>query len=110
MKPIITSCSTQTALEARCFVVVAGQVTPTDDPPGQGGYRHLAPFVGGSGVVGPHGGYLAGPIFGEETIVHAELDRSRLARAASLYSPFGKDGRPDLFTLRGPLDSPEVPR
>ncbi len=100
MRHVIASSSTQTALEGRCFVVAAGQVTPADDAPGKGGYHPLAPFIGGSGVVGPNGAYLAGPVYGEEAILYAELRFSALTRAGSLFSPFGKDGRPDLFELR----------
>jgi nitrilase len=97
--PIIVSATTQAALEARCYVVAACQVSSSDDPPGPAGYRPLVPFVGGSGIAAPNGTFLAGPAFSGEEIVAAEIDLASLPRALALFDPFGRDARDDLFAV-----------
>jgi nitrilase len=50
-------------------------------------------------VVGPLGQSLAGPVFGEETVLTADLDRSDLARAKFDFDVVGHYARPDVFRL-----------
>jgi nitrilase len=79
------------ALEGRCFVLSACQCVP---PSGSG-----APIRGGSCIVGPLGELLAGPLYGEQTIVTADLDRGDLARAKFDFDVVGHYARPDVFRL-----------
>jgi nitrilase len=54
---------------------------------------------GGSAILGPDGGYLAGPLYGEEGILYAELDPARLAEERQRFDPAGHYHRPDVFSL-----------
>jgi nitrilase len=54
---------------------------------------------GGSAILGPDGGYLAGPLYDEEGILYANLDPSRLAEERQRFDPAGHYHRPDVFTL-----------
>jgi nitrilase len=54
---------------------------------------------GGSAILGPDGGYLAGPLYGEEGILYAELDPTRLAEERQRFDPAGHYHRPDLLRL-----------
>jgi len=54
---------------------------------------------GGSCIVGPLGGLLAGPVYGEEGVLTADLHRGDLARAKFDFDVMGHYARPDVFTL-----------
>ncbi len=95
---------THVALEGRCFVLSACQFLsrsdlppgyPTDRlPPGQDD-----PIRGGSCILGPLGELLAGPTFGRECILRADLDPRDLARARFDFDVVGHYARPDVFRL-----------
>ena len=55
---------------------------------------------GGSAIVGPDGGYLAGPLWDEEGILYADLDPQRLYEERQRFDPSGHYHRPDVFRLR----------
>lgn len=55
---------------------------------------------GGSAIVGPDGGYLAGPLYDEEGILYADLDPDRLLEERQRFDPVGHYHRPDIFRLR----------
>jgi nitrilase len=92
------------ALEGRCFVLSACQFLKRSDLPS--GYpteqipvsQHVL-IRGGSCIVGPLGGLLAGPVYGEECIITANLDRADLARAKFDFDVVGHYSRPDVFRL-----------
>jgi len=54
---------------------------------------------GGSAILAPDGSYLAGPLYGEEGILHAELDPARLAAERQRFDPAGHYHRPELLRL-----------
>jgi nitrilase len=54
---------------------------------------------GGSAIVGPDGAYLAGPLWDEEGILYAELDRTRLFEERQRFDAAGHYHRPDVFRL-----------
>ena len=58
--------------------------------------------VGGSAIVTPSGdcGYLAGPVYGEETILYADLDMAKVVEAKQSFDVAGHYARPDVFELR----------
>jgi nitrilase len=101
------------AMEGRCFVLSACQFLrrddfPADDPVKQSAASHEALIRGGSCIVGPLGQILAGPKFGEECILVADLDRAELARAKFDFDVVGHYSRPDVFRLevnQSPLKS-----
>lgn len=95
---------THIALEGRCFVLSACQLLQRSDlPPGYPTERFPASqdvlIRGGSCIVGPLGQLLAGPKYGEECILTADLDRSELARAKFDFDVVGHYSRPDVFQL-----------
>ena len=92
------------ALEGRCFVLSACQVLrradlPPDDPPARLPADQDWLIRGGSCVVGPLGHLLAGPVYGEECVLVADLDRADLVRAKFDFDVVGHYARPDVFTL-----------
>lgn len=92
------------ALEGRCFVLSACQfLTRKDCPPdyaaGFGDDPGAVLIRGGSCVVSPLGHLLAGPAFGEEAVLIADLDHDEIARARFDFDPVGHYARPDVFRL-----------
>jgi len=57
------------------------------------------PFDGGSGIVGPDGNWVAGPVVGHEELVVAEVDRARLEAERMSVDPSGHYNRPDVLSL-----------
>ena len=92
------------ALEGRCFVLSACQFLRRSDlPPGYPTERLPVSqdvlIRGGSCIIGPLGELLAGPKYGEECILVANLDRADLARAKFDFDVVGHYSRPDVFRL-----------
>ena len=54
---------------------------------------------GGSAILAPDGSYLAGPLYGEEAILYAELDPDVLLQARQRFDPAGHYHRPDVLRL-----------
>ena len=54
---------------------------------------------GGSAVLGPDGGYLAGPLYDEEGVLYAELDPARLFEERQRFDAAGHYHRPDVLKL-----------
>ncbi len=95
---------THIALEGRCFVLSACQCLHRGDlPAGYPTDRFLPTqemlIRGGSCIVGPLGQTLAGPKYGEECILTANLDLADLARAKFDFDVVGHYSRPDVFRL-----------
>jgi nitrilase len=55
---------------------------------------------GGSVIVGPLGEVLAGPVYGEESVLTAEIDLGEIAEAKYDLDVAGHYARPDVFQLR----------
>ena len=55
---------------------------------------------GGSAILAPDGSYLAGPLYDEEGILYAELDRARILEERQRFDPVGHYNRPDVLGLR----------
>jgi nitrilase len=57
---------------------------------------------GGSAILGPDGGYLAGPLYGEEVVLYADLEADRLHEERQRFDPAGHYHRPEIlrFELR----------
>lgn len=91
------------AFEGRCFVFMSNQyVEKSMYPKDLKGYREIEdqPEVmcrGGSCIIDPFGNYLAGPAFGKETIITADIDLDEIIRAKMDFDPIGHYSRPDLF-------------
>jgi nitrilase len=76
------------AMEGRCFVLSACQ------------YSSEPLIRGGSCIIAPLGQVLAGPQFGEETILTADLDLDEITRGKYDLDVVGHYARPDIFDLR----------
>jgi len=92
------------ALEGRCFVISACQYMTRADVPDdfttvQGDAQDTTLINGGSLIVSPLGEMLAGPSFGKEDIIIAELDLSEIARGKMDFDAVGHYARSDVFTL-----------
>jgi len=93
------------ACEGRCFVLASNQyVTRSMYPKDLEASEELArqPEVmcrGGSAIVSPLGEVLAGPLFGEEGMLTAELDLGEVARSRLDFDVVGHYARPDVFRL-----------
>jgi nitrilase len=90
------------ACEGRCFVLSANQFATRGDYPADYPLEGDAGEVlcrGGSVIVSPLGEVLAGPAFGEQTILRADLDLDRITEAKYDFDVVGHYARPDVFTL-----------
>ena len=93
------------ARESRAFVVSPchfqrGSSYP-DDFPLREEIAELNPLGrGGSAILAPDGSYLAGPLYGEEGILYADLDPQRLAEERQRFDAAGHYHRPDVLSLQ----------
>ncbi len=99
------------AFEGRCFVICAASYLRSTDLPrdfelsdamlsgaeDEGDDDEILP--GGSGIIGPDGRWLAGPVKGREEIVVADLDLGRIAEEQQALDTAGHYNRPDVFQL-----------
>jgi nitrilase len=93
------------ACEGRCFVLGCNQyVTKSMYPTGLSGLGDLANLPeelcrGGSVIISPLGKTLAGPLYGKEGTLIADLDMSELAQSKYDFDVTGHYSRPDIFQL-----------
>jgi nitrilase len=92
------------AAEGRCFVLSCNQFARRSDyPDDYPAYPDEPPDSvvcrGGSVIVGPLGGVLAGPLFDRPGFLVADLDLDDLARAKFDFDVAGHYARPDVFRL-----------
>lgn len=99
------------AFEGRCFVICAASYLRMADVPEDFELRELLRdgvevetdgdelLSGGSGVIGPDGAWLAGPVFGREDIITAEIDLERIREEQQALDAVGHYNRPDVFRL-----------
>lgn len=93
------------ACEGRCFVLGCNQfVTKDMYPPDLEGIEELdeQPQVlcrGGSAIISPLGEVIAGPLYGEEGILYADLDLGEVARGKFDFDVTGHYARPDVLQL-----------
>ena len=97
---------THIALEGRCFVLSCNQYVEKKDYPDEWQAELVGqPKVmcrGGSTIISPLGKVLAGPFYGGEKILLAQLDRRDLIRSKLDFDPVGHYHRPDLFQFFHP--------
>jgi len=89
------------ALESQVYVLMAcGLLSPDqvpDDFPLKG--RTLWNVNGGSGIIGPDGEYLVGPVYDEETILYAEIDPVKILKEKWKIDTVGHYSRNDVVQL-----------
>ncbi|MBI4297162.1 MAG: carbon-nitrogen hydrolase family protein [Chloroflexi bacterium] len=94
------------ALEAQCFVLSAGSLLRPQDFPEK--WHHLvsshhlncSAAVGGSAMVNPFGRFMAGPNFGQETLLYADCQASQIKLAKVLFDLLGHYSRWDIVRLQ----------
>ncbi len=92
------------ALEGRCFVLSACQhitrgAYPDDYDCALGDDPDTVLMRGGSMIVDPLGGVLAGPDYSGETILYANIDPDAVVRGKYDFDVVGHYARPDVFRL-----------
>lgn len=89
------------AVESRSYVVVAASFLREAHVPADLPLRNETSWQidGGSGVIGPDGTWIAGPLLGEEGILTAPIDLTTLDRQRAVRDAVDAYGRPDLFRL-----------
>ncbi len=92
------------ALEGRCYVLAACQYARRADYPDDYATVITADtddslIGGGSVIVDPLGEVLAGPIYGQECILFADVDLDRRVRSHLDLDVVGHYARPDVFQL-----------
>ena len=98
------------AMQAGAYVVMAGGLLREQDMPGDiselkmtidGHDRHLVmPCDGASGIIGPDGDYLAGPVYDQETILAAKGNTGTVMFQKMIADHAGHYTRPDVFEFR----------
>ena len=93
------------AKEGRCFVLSACQFLKRSDAPEnydcvQGQDPETVLIRGGSVIVSPKGDVLAGPLYGEEGTLVAEVDPADFIRGKWDLDVAGHYSRPDVFSLQ----------
>ena len=104
-RPVWAASMTHIALEGRTHVLSACQFITKDAYPDDHPFDKELPFGetairGGSMIVAPTGEVLAGPVYGEETLLYAEIDPGLKTRSHLDFDPVGHYSRPDVFELR----------
>ncbi len=92
------------ALEGRCFVLTACQFLRKKDFPDTvrvslGDSPDAILMRGGSAIISPLGKVLAGPHFGSEAILTADIDLNDIGRGKFDFDVLGHYSRPDVFQL-----------
>lgn len=93
------------ACEGRCFVLGCNQYLERGMYPGDlVGREDLEDAEevlnrGGSAILGPLGEEIAGPLYGREDILRADLELAAIPRARFDFDPTGHYARPDVFQL-----------
>lgn len=93
------------AMEGRCFVLSSCQHLRRKDFPMEAMHNRLPEaddtvlMRGGSCIVSPLGKVLAGPVYGEDVLLTAEIDMDDIPRAQMDFDPVGHYARPDVFQL-----------
>ncbi|MCY3977377.1 MAG: carbon-nitrogen hydrolase family protein [Chloroflexi bacterium] len=94
------------AFEGRTFVLAVGNIMPASDFPAEldlperlRAQPESLLLNGGSAVIAPDGNYLIKPVYGEETILYADLDLNRIAEEQMTLDVTGGYARDDIFTF-----------
>lgn len=90
------------ACESRSYVIGCNQLLRREDYPSHLNEAPGPDFTtgtGGSVIVSPLGNVLAGPVFGREEILLAEIDHREIIRAKMDFDPIGHYNRPDIFSF-----------
>jgi nitrilase len=108
----VTPATRSYAVDAQCFVVSANLILTMDDIPddfpfkkqinyvGEGQDNFVCFCCGGSHIVNPFSEFIAGPVFGEETILYADCDFDLIKAAKVQIDGMGHYQRWDIANLQ----------
>ena len=101
VKPTMDFASREYAFEGQVFVIASsGHITENMVPDSFPLKKHtMWDYPGGSGIISPRGEYLAGPVYGKEDIVYADIDMDMIIRSKAVIDGVGHFSRPDILTL-----------
>lgn len=99
--PVIDAACRQYAFEGQTFVLAACGYITREQVPDDFVYKDKTVWAscGGSGVISPVGQYLAGPLYGQEGVLYAEVDLRLIPLAKCMVDGVGHYARPDLLSL-----------
>jgi nitrilase len=89
------------ALEGQVFVVISCGFMTEEMVPDTFPLKRKTQWevAGGSGIVGPDGEYVAGPVYGKEEIIYADIDLREIVKAKAVHDIVGHYARPDVVSL-----------
>lgn len=92
------------AIEGRCFVLSSNQFALRSDYPDDYAVSEALDSQevitdGGSCIVDPFGNFLAGPVWGEEALLTADIDLAQIPRGKFDFDVVGHYSRSDIFQL-----------
>ncbi len=89
------------ALEGQVFVIISCGFMTEEMVPDTFPLKKKTQWdvAGGSGIVGPDGEYVAGPVYGKEEIIYADLDLRETVKAKAVHDIVGHYARPDVVSL-----------
>jgi nitrilase len=101
MRALVDVTSRNYAIEGQVFVLCAAGYFTADHVPDDFPLKAQTEWsiAGGSGIIGPSGEYLAGPVYDREELVTAEIDFEEIVARKSVQDSTGHYARPDLFRL-----------
>jgi nitrilase len=92
------------AFEGRCFVICAAQILHASDVPEAftpaSGWPQATLIPGGSGVVGPDGEWIVGPIYDTSEMIFADINLDDIPAGFFTLDSAGHYNRPDIFDVR----------
>ena len=101
MKNYVDLVSRSYAIEGQVFVIISSGYITEEMVPDTFSLKKKTHWdvAGGSGIVGPNGEYLAGPVYDKEEIVYADIDLREIVRAKAVHDVVGHYARPDVASL-----------
>ena len=101
VKPTMDFASREYAFEGQVFVIASSGHITEDMIPDSFPLKKFTmwDYPGGSGIISPRGDYLAGPVYGKEDIIYADIDRDMIIRSKAVIDGVGHFSRPDILTL-----------
>jgi predicted amidohydrolase len=89
------------SLEGQTFVILSSSYITKEIVPDGFHFKNKTRWdsCGGSGIISPLGGYLAGPAYDRETIVYADIDMRLITMAKSIFDAMGHYSRWDVINI-----------
>lgn len=112
VKSTMDFASREYAFEGQVFVITSSGHITEDMVPDSFPLKKYTiwDYPGGSGIISPRGEYLAGPVYGKEDIVYAEIDTDAIIRSKAVIDGVGHFSRPDILKLEIKGYNPDTKR